>query len=179
MDGPLGSGYPAEMSVECANDGSAWALRTGPDAAMSQDQHVGFHADQAGATAIFAEQYFQTQGTQPTAQSPGSDAGPFFGDRLRHRGLHRLVLGLRLRHRAVGHRRQVRRHPGQEGRTSARSPTRRRPASCPPRTGWVASTETVYPASGTGQSKSQERIVATTDGGRTWHVQYAGPWTAG
>ena len=60
MAGAAGSGYPAEMSVECANDGSAWALRVGPGAAMSQDPHVGYHADQAGATAIFAEQYFET-----------------------------------------------------------------------------------------------------------------------
>ena len=65
------------MSVECANDGSAWALRAGPGAAMSQEPHVGFHADQAGATPIFAEQYFQTPGGKPVAPSPGSDAGPF------------------------------------------------------------------------------------------------------
>ena len=45
--------------------------------------------------------------------------------------------------------------------------------------GWVAGTETVYPASGTGKTKAQERIVATADGGRTWHVQYAGPWITG
>jgi hypothetical protein len=43
----------------------------------------------------------------------------------------------------------------------------------------VAGRETVYPASAKGTTKSQERIVATTDGGRTWHVQYAGPWTTG
>ena len=45
--------------------------------------------------------------------------------------------------------------------------------------GWVAGTDTIYPTSDTSKPKSQERIVATTDGGRTWHVQYAGPWTSG
>ena len=29
----------------------------------------------------------------------------------------------------------------------------------------------------TGTGKTQQRIVATTDGGRTWHVQWSGPWT--
>ena len=43
----------------------------------------------------------------------------------------------------------------------------------------MAGTETVYPTADTGKSKSQERIVATADGGHTWHVQYAGPWTTG
>jgi hypothetical protein len=28
-----------------------------------------------------------------------------------------------------------------------------------------------------GSSRAQQRIVATTDGGRTWHVEYAGPWS--
>jgi hypothetical protein len=42
----------------------------------------------------------------------------------------------------------------------------------------VAGTDSVFPTSANGTSKSQERIVGTTDGGRTWHVQYAGPWTA-
>jgi hypothetical protein len=178
MDGPLGSGYPAEMSVECANDGSAWALRTGPDAAMSQDQHVGFHADQAGATAIFAEQYFQTQGTQPTAQSPGSDAGPFsaidsataaFIDWCSACGYGTAPWDIAARSGATLAKK------GDVGAITDPQAASFLSAT----TGWVAGTETVYPASGTGQSKSQERIVATTDGGRTWHVQYAGPWTAG
>ncbi len=39
----------------------------------------------------------------------------------------------------------------------------------------MAGTETVYPTADTGKPKSQERIVATTDGGRTWHVAVRGP----
>src|SRR5258708_20163840 len=65
------------MGVECATEGAAWALRVGPGAGMSQAPHVGYHADQSGATPIFAEQYFQTPGGKPVAESPGSDAGPF------------------------------------------------------------------------------------------------------
>ena len=42
---------------------------------MSQEQHVGYHGDAAGATAIFAEQYFP--GPNPPASAPGSYAGPF------------------------------------------------------------------------------------------------------
>ena len=109
------STYVADMSVECANDGSAWALRIGPGAAMSQEAHVGFHADQAGATPLFAEQYFQTPGGKPAAESPGLGRGPVLRDRPLERGLHRLVLGVRLRHRALGHRHQLRRDPHQGG----------------------------------------------------------------
>jgi hypothetical protein len=43
--------------------------------------------------------------------------------------------------------------------------------------GWVAGTAREYSSSG-GKTRSQQRIVATTDGGRTWQVKYATPWTA-
>jgi hypothetical protein len=173
----LGSGQPAEMSVACANGGSAWALRVGPGAAMSQDPHVGFHADQSGATAIFAEQYFQSQGAKPTAESPGSDAGPFsainagaaaFIDWCSACGYGTAPWDI-----AAG-----------SGATLAKKGnvgaiTHPRAASfASAEAGWVAGTETVYPAADTSKPKSQERIVATADGGRTWRVQYAGPWTS-
>ena len=74
------------------------------------------HADQSGVTAIFAEQYFQTPGEKPAAEAPGSDAGPFSAIDSVNRGLRRLVLGLRLRHRPVGHRHQLRRDPRQGGK---------------------------------------------------------------
>jgi Photosynthesis system II assembly factor YCF48 len=176
MAGAAGSGYPAEMSVECANDGSAWALRVGPGAAMSQDPHVGFHADQSGATAVFAEQYFQNQGAKPTAQSPGPDAGPFsaidsgaaaFIDWCSACGYGTAPWDTAANSGAT---------LTKEGNVGAI--TYPQAASfVSARAGWVAGTETVYPAAGTGKPKSQERIVATADGGHTWHVQYAGPWT--
>ena len=177
MAGALGSGYPAEMSVECANDGSAWALSVGPGAAMSQDPHVGYHADQSGAKPVFAEQYLQTSGGMPAAESPGSDAGPFsaidsstaaFVDWCSACGYGTAPW-------------DVATNSGvtlvKEGNVGAITlPQAASFLSFD--VGWVAGTETVYPASATGTPKSQERIVDTTDGGRTWHVQYAGPWTS-
>jgi photosystem II stability/assembly factor-like uncharacterized protein len=174
--GASGSGYLASMSVECADNGSAWALRVGPGAAMSQDPHVGYHADQAGATPIFAEQYFQAPGGKPVAQSPGSDAGPFSA-------LNAASAVFIDWCSACG--------PGtapwdiatNSGSTLTKkgnvgSITQPQAASfLSPEAGWVAGIETVLPASGNGTPKSQERIVATTDGGRSWHVQYAGPWS--
>jgi hypothetical protein len=63
------------LSVQCAGAGSAWVLSIGAGA-MSQDAHVGYHADRGGVTPLFAEQYFRTPGSVPTASSPGSDPGP-------------------------------------------------------------------------------------------------------
>jgi hypothetical protein len=175
--GSAGSGYPAEMSVECANDGSAWALRAGPGAAMSQEPHVGFHADQAGATPIFAEQYFQTPGGKPVAASPGSDAGPFsaidsssaaFVDWCSACGYGTAPWDIATNSGST---------LTKEGNVGAI--TQPQAASfLSAEAGWVAGRESVYPTSAKGTPKSQERIVATTDGGRTWHVQYAGPWTS-
>jgi photosystem II stability/assembly factor-like uncharacterized protein len=180
MSGQAGSGgsaYLADMSVECANGGSAWALRIGPGAAMSQDPHVGFHADQAGATPLFAEQYFQTPGDKPAARSPGSDAGPFsaidassaaFIDWCSACGPGTAPWDIATNSGAT---------LTKEGNVGAI--TQPQAASfLSAQAGWVAGTDTVYPTADTGKFKSQERIVATTDGGRTWHVQYAGPWTS-
>lgn len=175
-DGAPGSGDPAAMSVECASDGTAWALRTGPGAAMSQDPHVGFHADQSGATAIFAEQYFQSPGSGPAARSPGSDAGPFsaidsataaFVDWCSACGYGTAPWDIAAKSGTA---------LAKEGNVGAI--TYPQAASfLSAQAGWVAGTETVYPSSGAGKTKSQERIVATSDGGRTWKVEYTGPWT--
>jgi photosystem II stability/assembly factor-like uncharacterized protein len=178
MSGQAGSGADlASMSVECASDASAWAMRIGPGAAMSQDPHVGFHADQAGATPIFAEQYFQTPGGKPVAESPGSDAGPFsaidaasavFVDWCSACGPGTAPWDIATNSGATLTKK------GNVG-----SITQPQAASfLSPEVGWVAGSESVFPTSATGTPKSQERIVATTDGGRTWHVQYAGPWNS-
>jgi hypothetical protein len=68
---PFRNGYPATMIVQCAGSGSAWALDIGPGAAASQMPHVGYHAGPAGAVPIFAEQYFPHPGVAVSAQSPG------------------------------------------------------------------------------------------------------------
>ena len=166
--------YPADMSVECANDGSAWALRTGPGAAMSQEPHVGYHADQAGATPIFAEQYFQTPGGKPVAESPGSDAGPFsaidaasavFVDWCSACGPGTAPWDIATNSGST---------LTKEGNVG--SITQPQAASfLSPQVGWVAGNESVFPTSAKGTPKSQERIVATTDGGRTWHLRVRGP----
>jgi photosystem II stability/assembly factor-like uncharacterized protein len=169
-----GADDTAAMNVECAANGSAWALSVGPGAAMSQEPHVGYHADQSGATAIFAEQYFQAGGSGPSAQSPGSDAGPFsaidsaeavFIDSCSACGNGTAPWDVATRSGAT---------LVKEGNVG--SITEPGAASfLSPAAGWVAGTESVYPASGA--TRSQQRIVATTDGGRTWHVQWTGPWT--
>ncbi|HEY0935705.1 MAG TPA: hypothetical protein VGD91_18410 [Trebonia sp.] len=167
-----GAGGTAVMSVECAS-GAAWAERAGPGAGMSQQQHVAYHAGPAAATAIFAEQYFQG-GAPPATGSPGSDAGPFsaidsadavFVDSCPACGSGTAPWGLATRSGAVFTQR------GNVGGIT-------RPAAASflsARVGWVAGSATVYGSPG--QSKSQDRIVATSDGGRTWHVEWKGPWT--
>lgn len=177
MAGALGSGYPADMSVECASDGTVWALRTGPGAAMSQEPHVGFHADQAGATAIFAEQYFQTPGAKPTTESPGSYAGPFsaidsstaaFVDWCSACGAGTAPWDIATNSGAVLTK------MGNVGSITEPQAASFQSAQV----GWVAGEDLVFSTTANVTSKSQERIVATTDGGRTWHVEWSGPWSS-
>jgi hypothetical protein len=173
--GSGGSGYTAGMVVECANDGTAWALRVGPGAAMSQEPHVGFHADQSGATPIFAEQYFQLPGSKPGAEAPGSIAGPFsalsataavFIDYCSACGPGTAPWDVASNSGATLTR---------KGNVGAI--TNPQAASfMSPEVGWVTGLDSVFPASG--KPRYQERIVATTDGGRTWHVQWASPWSS-
>ena len=173
MAGQAGSGSPAAMSVECASNGTAWALRVGPGAAMSQNPHVGYYADQQAAVPLFAEQYFQTPGAKPSAQSPGSDAGPFsaidsataaFVDWCSACGAGTAPWDLVSKSGAAVDK------MGNVG-----SITQPQAASFQSaKVGWVAGSNSVL--SGTG--KTQQRIVATTDGGRTWHVQWSGPWSS-
>ena len=178
MAGQAGSASPADpavMNVQCAGAGAAWALRVGPGAAMSQQPHVGFHADQAGATAVFAEQYFQQPGAKPAGQAPGSYAGPFsaispasaaFVDWCTACGT-----GTAPWDTAVGSGAVL----TPQGDVGAISSPEAASFQSPAR-GWVAGS--VLDISAAGQTRTQQRIVATTDGGRSWAVQYAGPWSA-
>jgi photosystem II stability/assembly factor-like uncharacterized protein len=167
---------PPVMSVQCAGPGSAWALEIGADSAMSQQPHVAFHADQSGATAIFAEQYFQSPGGTPKAQSPGSIAGPFsalspsaavFIDWCPACGYGTAPWAV-----ASGSGSAL----SQEGNVAYLTDPEAA-SFLSAQAGWVAGVATVYPASG-GTPRQQQRIVATADGGKTWQVQYAGPWTS-
>jgi photosystem II stability/assembly factor-like uncharacterized protein len=170
--GQLGSD-PASMTVECAGDGTAWALSTGPGAEMSQEPHVGYHADQAGATAIFAEQYFRGPGTKPAAEAPGSYAGPYsalspsaavFVDFCVACGYGTAPWDVATDSGATLVREG---NVGEVNDPQAAS-------FLSPGAGWVAG---LAYASETASAKDQERIVATTDGGRTWQVEWTGPWT--
>jgi hypothetical protein len=141
---------------------------------MNQNAHVGYHADAGGATPLFAEQYFRTPGSVPTASAPGSEAGPVsaispssavFIDWCGACGLGTapwdLVTGggaTLIREGNVG---------GITGPEAA--------SFLSAQVGWVAGFNLTYRAPNT--FRTQQRIVATVDGGRTWHVQYAGPWT--
>ena len=168
-------GYTASMMVECAGDGSAWALRVGPGEAMNQEAHVGFRADQSGATAIFAEQFFQVPGSRPVAEAPGSSAGPFsalspsaavFVDYCSACGPGTAPWDVATKDGAT---------LTKEGNVGAI--TNPQAASfMSPEVGWVTGLDSVFPAAG--KPRYQERIVATADGGHSWHVQWAGPWSS-
>jgi hypothetical protein len=146
---------------------------------MSQEPHVGFYANQNGAVPLFAEQYFQTPGATPSTESPGSDAGPFsaidsatavFIDWCSACGTGTAPWDLVSNSgTAVG-------KMGDVG-----SITQPQAASFQSaQVGWVAGQDLVFPATATGYGtpKSQERIVATTDGGRTWRIVWSGPWSS-
>jgi hypothetical protein len=171
--GEDGAGYTADMEVQCAGDGSAWALSIGPGAAMSQQPHIGYHANAAGATAIFAEQYFP--GPNPPGRAPGSYSGPFsaissaaavFVDYCPACGFGTAPWDVAT---GSGATLTVKGNVGQITEPHAAS-------FLSTQAGWVAGTATQYTS--TGKARAQERIVATTDGGRTWQVEYATPWTA-
>ena len=170
--GVTGAGYSAGMEVQCAGDGSAWALSIGPGAAMSQAPHIGYHADAAGATGIFAEQYFP--GPNPPGRAPGSYPGPFsavspsaavFIDFCPACGPGTAPWDVAT---GSGAALTVKGNVGQVNVPQAAS-------FLSAQAGWVAGTAREF--TDHGKSRDQQRIVATTDGGRTWHVQYATPWS--
>lgn len=171
--GEDGAGITAGMTVQCAGDGSAWALSIGPGAAMSQAPHVGYHADAAGATAIFAEQYFP--GPNPPGRAPGSYPGPFsalspsaavFIDFCPACGPGTAPWDVAS---GSGATLTVKGNVGKVNVPQAAS-------FASAQAGWVAGTAREFSDTG-GKVRSQQRIVATTDGGRTWQVEYASPWT--
>jgi hypothetical protein len=142
---------------------------------MSQSPHVGYHASAAGATALFAEQYFQPAGAKPAAKAPGSAAGPFsaisatdaaFVDSCSACGYGTAPWDLATDSGATLTAR------GNVGGIT----TPEAVSFASAQDGWVAGQAAQYDAAG--KSRDQQRIVATSDGGRTWRTQYAGPWSA-
>jgi photosystem II stability/assembly factor-like uncharacterized protein len=169
-------GYPAVMIVQCAGAGSAWALDVGAGATMSKQPNVGYHAGPAGAVPVFAEQYFPHPGVRVAADSPGSYPGPFSaispsaavyigwcpacaGTATAPTAPWDLVTGSGALLTPEGT------VPGLDQPVAA--------SFLSPQIGWVVGI--VISDNGPGRVRQQQRIVCTDDGGRTWHVQYAGP----
>lgn len=164
------AGYPFTMEVQCAGPNSAWALDAGTGAASSQEPHIGYHADPAGAAPIFAEQYFPHPGITVTASSPGSytgtlsaispsaavyvDSCPACGDGTAPWDL-ATAAGTTLT---------------KEG--NAAGITQAYGASfVTDSTGWMVGVDTSYrnPL----KPRSIPKVIYTSDGGRTWQVQYS------
>jgi Photosynthesis system II assembly factor YCF48 len=168
--GPFRPGYPSTMVVQCAGAGSAWALDIGPGAAASQMPHIGYHAGPAGAVPIFAEQYFPHPGVVVSAPSPSAYPGALSGLSASAAvyvdycpacgygtGPWDLVTGagaVLTRRGNVG---------GLNQPVAASFLT--------PELGWVAGTylDNRDPS----RPERYWRVVSTSDGGRTWRVDYA------
>ena len=155
---------PGFMAVQCAN-GSAWAEEIGPGAGMSQEPHVGFHADPAGVTPIFAEQYFPHPGVTISIESPSAYAGPMsaisasaaaFVDWCDACGYGTVPWDL-----ATSDGQQLTQEGNVADINEASSAS-----FLSPYLGWVIG----IVVNGT---HPIQRIVRTEDGGRTWQVQYS------
>lgn len=174
--GGFSPGYLPAMVVQCAGDGSAWALDVGPGAASSQQPHVGYHAGPDGVVPIFAEQYFPHPGVTVRTSSPGSYAGPVsaispsaaaFVDWCPVCGptgegtvpWDLATGGTVTREGNVG-------HLNQPEAASFLSAT----------LGWVVGI--VSRPDDTAAPRQYQRIVATDNGGRSWRIQYNGPATS-
>lgn len=158
------------MIVQCAGAGSAWALDVGPGAAMSQMPHIGYHAGPGGAMPIFAEQYFPHAGVDVTAAAPGSYAGTLsalsasaavFIDYCPACGYGTAPWDL-----ATSGGASLAPQGSVGGLTQPTAASFLTPAL-----GWVTGLDTSY--RNPGRPRRSARIVATTDGGRTWRVEYA------
>ena len=161
--------YPALMTVRCAGADSAWAQAIGPGGEMSQEPHVGFHAGPGGTAAIFAELYFQNPGSAPHAGSAGSYAGPFsaispsvaaFIDWCVACGAGTAPWIL-----AVQGGGTLRREGNVKDLNVATGAS-----FVSQRQGWIVGAQIRFGPSGT--SRMTWRVVSTSDGGRTWRVEY-------
>lgn len=158
------AGSPATMIVQCAGDGSAWALDVGPGAASSQQPHVGYHAGPGGVVPLFAEQYFPHPGVTASAQAPGSYAGAMsalsssaaaFVDWCPACG----STGTTPWALVTGSGATIVRKGNVPGITQPEAAS-----FISPQAGWVAGIA----------GQQGQRILVTTDGGRSWRVQYRG-----
>jgi Photosynthesis system II assembly factor YCF48/BNR/Asp-box repeat len=168
--GHADAGYPFTMEVQCAGPDSAWALDAGSGAASSQEPHIGYYAGPSGVAPIFAEQYFPHPGITVTASSPGAYTGtlsaispstaayvdncPACGDGTAPWYLASNAGTTLTKEGNAGHITQA---------FAASFVT--------DSTGWIVGVDTNYrnPL----KPRSEQNIVYTSDGGRTWQVQYS------
>lgn len=158
------------MTVQCAGPASAWAVQSADVGLMSQSPHIGYQAGPDGVQAIFAEQYFESPGATVSTSSPGAYPGPMsalsasaavFIDYCPPCG----AAGAGTAPWAVF---------GGPGPALHRAGTVggiNRPGSAAflsPEQGWVTGVQITFKGSG---SSFAYRVVGTTDGGRTWHIE--------
>jgi hypothetical protein len=164
------AGYPFTMEVQCAGNSSAWALDIGSGAAMNQEPHIGYHAGPAGSAPIFAEQYFPHPGIAVTASSPGSTAAALsaispstavYVDNCLACGYGTVPWDLAASAGAV-----LTKEGNSGGITWANSAS-----FVTDSTGWIVGAYTSYrnPL----KPRSEQKIVYTSDGGRSWQVEYS------
>lgn len=156
------AGQPAvTIQVQCAGHGTGWAELIGPGAASSQEPHIGYYLKPGAAVPLFAEQYFPHPGISVSARAPGSYAAAMsaisptaaeFVDWCPACGTSGsaqwgLVTGVTITARGTV--------PGLTQPEAA--------SFLSPQVGWVAGTD-----------GTAGRILATSNGGRSWQVQYRG-----
>ena len=70
-------GLHGTAELECAGSGAAWAVVSGPGAGLGHVPQIGYHTFGRAWRPIFAEQYFPHPSVRTQAESPGSYPGPF------------------------------------------------------------------------------------------------------
>ncbi len=169
--GPAGgAGQPYLMTLQCAGPDSVWAQDLGTGAAMMHEPVIGYHGGPGGTAPIFAGQYFPHPGVTVAANSPGTEPGPMSaispatavvigscppcGDGTAPWALLTAAGAVITPRGNIG---------GLNEAAAASFLT--------PRLGWVAgaSTNFRHPAN----PVQRQRIVMTSDGGKSWHTQYS------
>jgi hypothetical protein len=168
--GPAGgAGQPYLMTLQCAGPDSVWAQDLGTGAAMMHEPVIGYRGGPGGTAPIFAEQYFPHQGVTVAANSPGTEPGPMSaispataivigscppcGDGTAPWDLLTAAGAVITPRGNIG---------GLNEAAAASFLT--------PQLGWVVgdSTDFSHPAN----PVQRQRIVMTSDGGRSWHTEY-------
>lgn len=155
------------MDVQCAGAGSVWAQDTGLIAGMNQAPQVGYYADRSGSVPLFASRIFPRPRVpvRTGSEPPGPDGGPLaaisptsavFSGYCPACGLGSVSWNL-VTGTAVARDGDV---TGIEQAEAA--------SFVSPQRGWVLGV-VIRPGR---KGSFQQRIIGTTDGGRTWRVLY-------